>query len=112
MQASAPIERVFTSRTDQIQLSMRTLSPLEGPAAFAAATAAAVFASIACPSAAPRPVSSGPDASDARLVPLVPVSRRSSAPRSGPTPDSRSATVRPVLSSSARTEAMVPTLVP
>jgi hypothetical protein len=33
------MERVLTRRTDQIQLSMRALSPFEGPAATAAATA-------------------------------------------------------------------------
>lgn len=33
------MERVLTRRTDQIQLSTRTLSPFEGPAALAAATA-------------------------------------------------------------------------
>src|SRR3954471_20597242 len=63
-QAVAPAERVLASRTDQIQLSTRTVSPFCGPAASAAATAAAIFGSGTSSAVRPGPATfaSGPSA--------------------------------------------------
>ena len=72
------MERVFTRRTDQIQLSMRTVSPLAGRAASAAATSgatggagavsAAVSSWVCAPPSVSAPSEALPDAMPSTLV--------------------------------------------